>query len=347
MKWAALGLTMWLWPGSVAGQSAAVPSRAVRECATCHPAQAKFHPATSMAHGMELPAECEILKTHPLLTFTEGIYSYRIERKGDASFYTVTDGGQTITAPIGWAFGLGHAGQTYVFEKDGTLYESRVSYYRALNGLDLTMGAANLKPANIMDAAGRSMAKAEEGRCFGCHATNATEGTKVKLAGLIPGVQCERCHGPAEEHVKQIKLRHAQLTKMKDLRGMSAEDMSNFCGQCHRTWDEIASSGVLGIANIRFQPYRLTSSKCYDADDARIRCTACHDPHRELVREDAAYDTKCLACHGGGKPAAKFCRVAKENCVSCHMPKLEMPGSHYKFTDHNIRIARANAPYPN
>src|SRR4051794_29539702 len=87
--------------------AAAAESRAVRECAACHPAQAKFHPQTSMAHAMELVAECAILKEHPLLTFKEGPYSYRIERKAEASIYSVSDGQQTVTAPVVWAFGLG------------------------------------------------------------------------------------------------------------------------------------------------------------------------------------------------------------------------------------------------
>jgi hypothetical protein len=296
---------------------------------------------------MELPVECAILKDHPVLTFRDGAYSYRIERHGNVSVYSVTDGKQTVAASIGWAFGLGNAGQTYVFEKDGTLYESRVSYYRAINGLDLTIGATNLKPGNILDAAGRPVSRDSDSRCFGCHATNAVKQGKIDLENLIPGVQCERCHGSAENHLAAVKTGSTQNAAMKSLRTMSAEDTSNFCGQCHRTWEEIASSGVLGIANIRFQPYRLTSSKCYDSDDQRIACTACHDPHVELNRSDASYDSRCRACHAGGKPSAKVCKVAKENCVSCHMPKLEMPGSHYKFTDHNIRIVRANAPYPN
>ncbi len=300
-----------------------------------------------MAHAMELPAECAILKENPLLTFQEGRYSYRIERQGDRSIYTVTDGSQTITAPLGWAFGLGRAGQTYVFEKDDTLYESRVSYYRAVNGLDLTMGAANLKPSNLLEAAGRSISHAEGLRCFGCHSTNAVEGSQLHLSSLTPGVQCERCHGSTENHLKGIQQGNAQLAHMPDLRRMSSEDTSNFCGQCHRTWAEIAGEGVLGIANIRFQPYRLTNSKCYDSDDNRIRCTACHDPHQELNSSDLSYDAKCQACHAGGKPAARICKVATSNCVSCHMPKIEMPGSHHKFTDHTIRVVRANEPYPN
>jgi hypothetical protein len=29
------------------------------------------------------------------------------------------------------------------------------------------------------------------------------------------------------------------------------------------------------------------------------------------------------------------------------MPKIELPGSHAGFTEHQIRIARAGDPYPN
>jgi len=327
--------------------SSGISPRAVRQCATCHPSEAKPHPATSMAHAMELAAECSILKAHSVLTFQQGRYSYRIERKGNQSIYTVTDKQQTFTAPIGWAFGLGVAGQTYVFEKDGELYQSRVSYYAETGGLDLTMGAANAKPTNIIEAAGKLMDADEKLPCFNCHATNAKAGKRLTLETLTPGVQCERCHGPTEAHVEGIKHGDAGMARMKDLRAFSAEETSNFCGQCHRTWADIAGQGTLGIANIRFQPYRLTNSKCYDADDARISCIACHNPHAEINRTDTHYDGRCLACHGGGKVSAKSCKVAASNCVSCHMPKLDLPGAHHKFTDHQIRIVRVNEPYPN
>ena len=143
-----------------------------------------------------------------------------------------------------------------------------------------------------------------------------------------------------------MKQGNATLAQMKDLRAFSTEQTSNFCGQCHRTWEEIAVGGNLGINNIRFQPYRLTNSKCYDTDDKRISCVSCHDPHQEVDRNTAHYDVKCQACHGGGKPEARACKVAAANCASCHMQKLEMPGSHHQFTDHQIRIVRVNERYP-
>lgn len=314
-------------------------SREVRACASCHPAQAKPHPATSMAHAMELVPECNILKEHPLLTYTEGKYSYRIERRGDQSIYSISDGQEVRNYPIGWAFGQGLAGQTYVFESAGEYYQTRVSYYKSIDGLDLTLGASNSKPVDMDEALGIRMAPQERPQCFGCHATNSVVAKKLVTDNLIAGLQCERCHGSAENHVKNL----ASMTKLSN---MSTEQTSSFCGQCHRTWEEIAAGGQMGVVNVRFQPYRLTNSKCYDTDDARISCLACHNPHQEIDRTAAHYDSKCQACHDGGKPSARACKVSKSDCITCHMPKVEIPGSHHQFFDHEIRIAKAHE-YPN
>ena len=36
---------------------------------------------------------------------------------------------------------------------------------------------------------------------------------------------------------------------------------------------------------------------------------------------------------------AKACLVSQKDCITCHMPKVEIPGSHFQFTDHRIRDA--------
>jgi len=168
---------------------------------------------------------------------------------------------------------------------------------------------------------------------------------------MLEGVQCERCHGDSDRHLKAVRTGDTAGARMPGLAELSTEEMSDFCGECHRTWSQIAMIGPRGIGNIRFQPYRLQSSKCYDAEDRRIRCTACHDPHSDVRREPADYDANCKACHSRDavpptKAASHICRVSAKNCVTCHMPQLELPGAHKKFSDHEIRIARANEKYP-
>ncbi len=315
-------------------------------CAQCHREEFTHYQTTPMAGALDSVAECKILREHPDLTFQSGEYRYHIERLGDASLMTVTGNGQQLAVPLSWAFGLGRAGQTYVFERNGVFYESRVSFYEALGGLDLTMGAGGSRVTDVIDAAGRPMSAESARDCFGCHSTGGVSQGRLNLESMKPGVDCEACHGPAEKHVSAVRAGNPVEARMPRLGELNAEEMSEFCGRCHRTWSQIAMHGPLGVNNVRFQPYRLSNSKCYDASDRRIRCTACHDPHAPLVQSAAAYDSKCEACHSAAANG-RICRVAKTRCVTCHMPKTDLPGSHAKFTDHEIRVARAGQPYPN
>ncbi len=99
-----------------------------------------------MTRALETGPNAAILHANPKLTATLGPYSYEIAHSGDRFLYTVTDGKQTLQVPVEWAFGQGTAGQTYVFRREGQWYESRVSYFSALQGLDLTLGAHNNAP---------------------------------------------------------------------------------------------------------------------------------------------------------------------------------------------------------
>jgi hypothetical protein len=135
---------------------------------------------------------------------------------------------------------------------------------------------------------------------------------------------------------------------------LSPPDSVDFCGACHRTWWDVNLAGLSGIGTLRFPVYRLEKSRCWGKGDARVTCMACHDPHRPLVRDSASYDSNCLSCHlssASAKPAADHpgvaCKVATQNCASCHMPKYEVPDMHTKFTDHMIRVVRKDEVFPN
>jgi hypothetical protein len=322
-------------------------------CAECHRDIVTRQQQSMMSKALVPAADCQVLRDHPQLKFQQGRFTYRITRTGTRSLYEFSDGQQTITAPLLYAFGQGFSGQTYVYQHAGVTYESRVSFYQAIKGLDITLGHQAAPPATLLEAGGRSMSLDEARNCFGCHTTNASitagaEQLEIKL-NHAPGIRCESCHGPAETHLAAVRNGQTKTKTLKSLRALDADDLSQqVCGQCHRSVEEVAvMPDRNGLSNVRFQPYRIFNSRCYSTD-ARIGCTACHDPHGPLERNAAFYDTKCLACHQVGKDASvRLCKVGKRDCASCHMPKLELPGAHFKFTDHRIRIARAGAPYPN
>ena len=307
-----------------------------------------MQPDTPMAHALELPAANSVLAAHPLLTYRMGAYTWTVTTKNGQSTYRVTDGAATLTLPIQWAFGAG--AQTWVFEQNGKFYESIVSFYPAENALGITTGDERLTPRTLEEAMGRELTPMDTKLCFGCHATGAVTSHKLTLDTIHPGVTCAHCHQGALDHAADAAVGDFS-SEPPHLKDLSAESLSNFCGQCHRSWETVVRNGWRGLPDVRFQPYRLANSRCFNGTDPRISCIACHDPHKDLIRDDLWYDSKCLACHApNARPTstgkAKSCPVATSRCVSCHMPKTTLPGGHLHFTDHQIRIVKANEPFP-
>ncbi|HEU4709999.1 MAG TPA: multiheme c-type cytochrome [Pyrinomonadaceae bacterium] len=322
-----------------------------RACAECHKKFASFG-HTGMAMAMEPIAASKVLSDNPQLSMRVGAYSYQIKRDGKQSIYSVTDGKDTIALPILHAFGQGKMGQTYMLQHEGKFYESLVSFYDEIKGLDFTIGAPRSEPKSLLDAVGRALPPNEVSNCFSCHATGALIGGQLKLDSFTHGIRCENCHGPGGKHVEAVKAGEPGATGIYNPKLLSGDELSQqFCASCHRGADEFALLQSLEINNVRFQPYRIFHSKCY-SDDRNISCTACHNPHEPLREDPAYYDKRCLQCHTlKSKPAkageGSSCPVAEKDCTSCHMPKIEIKAAHFKFTDHNIRIVRPGEKYPN
>ncbi|HMG85517.1 MAG TPA: hypothetical protein VK574_07220 [Terracidiphilus sp.] len=317
-------------------------------CATCHNGVATDFATAPMRHAMEPQGVNPALNAHPDLATKIGGYTYAVQTRNGQSTYTVSDGNGTLTVPIKWIFGQ-HS-QTWVLEKNGHFYESLVSYFPRANGLAITPGDQIITPHNLTEAMGRQLPLWETRTCFNCHGSGITPGEKLVPAKVIPGLDCERCHAGSQQHMADAAQENFK-TVPPSLKHLDAEQISDFCGQCHRTWDTVMRNKWHGPAFVRFQPYRLENSKCFIGNDPRISCVACHNPHQPVNHDAVSYDAKCLACHAGAKvasmpPNAKSCPVAKDKCTSCHMPKVDLPGGHAQFTDHYIRVVHAGEPYP-
>lgn len=340
-----------VWVALAGAAQGAAPRTQKATCANCHRVETQSQPKTAMGIGIELPPEQQALAEHPKLTMEANGYRYQIERQNGISTYTVSNNSGSLSLPIRYAFGVYNL--TFVLEYQGNFYESLVTYYQDIDGLGITMGDERIQPHNLTEAMGRRTSDQEIVACFNCHGTGGVSQGKLTLASLKPGLSCEHCHSGADAHMQAMAGGKPAPVPRK-LGEMAAEEMSNYCGQCHRTWESVVGLHLFGEKNVRFQPYRLANSQCFLGDDKRIRCTACHDPHVDLVRDEASYDHACLSCHSAqpaGDAAAaavthKTCPVADKSCVSCHMPKVQVPGTPAVFRDHEIRVVHAGDPYP-
>lgn len=202
-------------------------------CATCHVREAKEQATSRMQHALVLPESDAVFKSHPILAGDRDGFHYRIQLKGVDAEYTVSDGTRSITVPVHWIFGADN--QTFVFEYQGRWYEGLVSYFSRLQGLDTTIGDTQIHPAKLEQALGRPIDDEEKRDCFGCHTSDSLANNSLNLANLSPGVTCDHCHEGALQH-QAAALKGSTSFMPPKLTTESTEQISSFCGQCHRTW---------------------------------------------------------------------------------------------------------------
>ena len=316
-----------------------------QKCIACHAEKEQLD--TPMAHAILKPADDKFIDEISPKPFKNGDYVYEIKKAGDQVIYTVSDGKNKSSFPVLYSFGEGRKGQVYIFKYKDALYESRVSLYRGIKALDFTVAQPHEIPTTLENAIGREIPPTEAQNCFSCHSTGAVKDKNLNIEHLSEAVSCEACHGPGAEHLKAVNSADA-----KDLRIFSPahliplEQTQEFCGACHVGFEK-ALDMPEGVDTIRFQPYRLFNSKSHDSNDPRLSCTACHNPHEKLEENTVNYDAKCFACHISSpnekitkERSAPACPVKTTNCVTCHMPKTDVPDMHFKFTDHLIRVVK-------
>jgi hypothetical protein len=196
-------------------------------------------------------------------------------------------------------------------------------------------------------------------KCFHCHTTitSRQDRKRLDLAGLIPDVSCERCHGPARAHVEAARRGSSgdDLAMPMGPGRWTAESQLKLCGQCHRHPDTEPADAIRTDNRdiIRFQPVGLMQSACYKKSDGRLSCLNCHDPHARPSDDPSFYEKACLECHGRGAapteaPGAGLKRVPcpvspRSGCIDCHMRRRET-GQQVLYTDHWICVLQGTGP---
>jgi hypothetical protein len=196
-----------------------------------------------------------------------------------------------------------------------------------------------------------------------CHTTasiTATAGStdQFDIKNAVLGVTCEACYGPGANHVAAMKAglqdQAADFTlNPKYLDPVSSVD---FCGACHRTWEDVVINGFTGIGvyNVRFAPTGWKTASAGIQGDARLTCVACQRPSpasaarsRSVRFAMPAMPRQSARSQEDRRSPRRSLPRQQERLHHCHMPKVETPIQPSIFTDHWIRIVRPCQPYPN
>jgi predicted CXXCH cytochrome family protein len=289
---------------------------------------------------------------------------YRITREGEKVWLSFDrDGNDPLHGKreLRYYIGSGVRGRTYVFQVDGFYFEAPINWYGDRKQWDMTPAYQKVGEAPLNLPLQQS--------CTFCHLSGypaPEKGTESKYGRLNPvhaGIDCERCHGDSNAHLRGGKI----VNPAK----LDAAKRDSVCMQCHM--EATAAIDLPGKSQYEYRPgmdisevvryytleggterlgavsqvQAMAESGCKRGAGERMSCTSCHDPHSSPTAAERVqyFRNKCLACHGAEFGAKHH--QEQPDCTSCHMPKSASSDvAHTQVTDHRIpryRVAIANA----
>ena len=313
-----------------------------------------FHFATkehSALADSEMPLIHDTIKNLSYQPFwkNDSLYLNEFRLKGKDTIHQ-------LIKKVNYKIGSGQHTNSHLFEINGYVHQMPYTYYTQSAIADLPPG---------FEGGNNSRFSREIGiECMSCHNAYPKHnlGSLNKFESIPSGIDCERCHGPGEIHVKQkLAGETVDTSKYIDYSIVNPAKLPldlqfDVCQRCHLQGTSILANGqtfttfkpgmkLSDVMDTYLPKYehdnsfimashvdRLKQSSCYNS--AEITCVSCHNPHKSVTTLKANYfDAKCMQCHG-------VCKDEKtKNCTECHMPKATSTDiMHVEITEHKIAI---------
>ena len=205
--------------------------------------------------------------------------------------------------------------------------------------------------------------------CYSCHVSQLSTNYDLKTdtyhtVWAEPGINCETCHGPSEEH-NRVCREAPKGTVPKDLKiirtkPFTAEQHNSSCGTCHAKMNPLTVSFTPGdrffdhydLATLEdpdFYPdgrdlgenYTYTlwrMSPCVKS--GKLSCMHCHTSSgRYRFKQEEKANEACMPCHKQRVENAPAHTHHKgdgpgNKCISCHMPMTDF--ARMRRSDHSM-----------
>jgi hypothetical protein len=274
-------------------------AEAALDCALCHRSISASFAATAHANASRMATAESILgpfdgRRNVMRTGVPGVH-FRMEQRNGRFYQTGIHGDRAQTERFDLVIGSGRRGQSYLYWKNGLLFQLPVSYHvgsqRWINSPGYEDGTVHF---------GRGIPP----ECLDCHASRfrleQTAAGPRYAKDYSLGIQCGKCHGEAE--------RHEQIRRPSGL---------NLCAHCHSGLQDEQPLQPDVHGN---QAGLLKASRCFQQSGS-MTCSTCHDVHR-VQRDPAILSARCGVCHQPSLCATAAARgeAGRSQCVECHMP---------------------------
>jgi hypothetical protein len=205
--------------------------------------------------------------------------------------------------------------------------------------------------------------------CYSCHVSQLSTNYDLKTdtyhtVWAEPGINCETCHGPSEEH-NRVCREAPKGTVPKDLKiirtkPFTIEQHNSNCGTCHAKMDPLTVGFTPG--DRFFDHYNLATLEDPDfypdgrdlgenytytlwrmspcVKSGKLHCVQCHTSSgRYRFKQEEKANEACMPCHKQRVENATAHTHHKADspgnkCISCHMPMTDF--ARMRRSDHSM-----------
>lgn len=248
------------------------------------------------------------------------VHEYRL--KGKDTIHSRTE-------QINYIVGSGQHTNSHIMNINGYLHQAPVTFYTQRAQWDLPPGFENGNNSRF--------SRKIELECISCHNAypQMVDGSENKYTSVPNGIDCERCHGPGGQHVKEkMSGKTVDVTKEIDYTivnpaKLPADLQLDVCQRCH-----IQGNAVLqpGKSFFDFRPGMHLSSvmnvfmpKYAGANEKHIMAS-----HAERLKMSQCF-LVTNAKHNDTNPGNLFSSQLSFTCITCHNPHVSV-----RVTDKNV-----------
>ncbi|MES2780377.1 MAG: tetratricopeptide repeat protein [Bacteroidota bacterium] len=311
----------------------------IETCRSCHNDIYKTFIQTGMGQSFDLATRAksaaDFSKKHVVYDKYKDLY-YTPSWKGDNFYITEfrLSGKDTIhkrEEKVDYIVGSGQHTNSHMMNVDGYVYQMPLTWYAQKRKWDL--------PPGYEDGHNVRFDRAIGFECMSCHnALPQFEENSTNKFNTIPqGIDCERCHGPGEVHVKE-KLAGNRVDTATQIdytivnpKKLVWERQIDVCQRCHLQGNAVLKPGkaftdfrpgmdlstVMDIYMPKYKGHedefimashaqRLQMSKCFlsgenhskESHTSKLTCITCHNPHVSVkVTGKQVFNNACGNCH--------------------------------------------------
>ncbi len=264
------------------------------------------------------------------------VKEFKVNGQGDTTFKRVEQ--------IDYIIGSGQHTNSHMYAVNGYIYQAPFTFYTQEEQWDLPPGYELGNNSRFTRPIGIE--------CMSCHNAypDFESSSKNKFSHVPSGIDCERCHGPGELHVKEKQAGNIVDTEngtdhtIVNPSKLPNQLKNDVCQRCHLQGNAVLKEGKsffdfkpgMNLSSVMdvFRPVykkedafimashseRLQQSKCFKSTQDHqtfepLNCITCHNPHKSVESTSSQYFNKtCQSCHKKEK---------EDELVKCAKPLSE------------------------